>query len=105
MNDFAAFDECRAVAAAGFLVGGSAGLNIVAAQAVASSCAQEAPRDGGVTIVTLLCDHGIKYLSKVTEANARQGARVSGMRRRQKPRQRERGALYNPHLSGFGRQF
>ena len=64
-NDFDAFDECRAIAAAGMLVGGSAGLNVAAAKEVAERCAAEAPREGGVTIVTLLCDHGIKYLSKV----------------------------------------
>ena len=65
VNDFDAFDECRATAANGLLVGGSAGLNLVAAKVVAEECALEAPREGGVTIVTLLCDHGIKYLSKV----------------------------------------
>jgi len=65
VNDFDAFDECRAVAAAGMLVGGSAGLNICAAKVVAAKCASEAPKEGGVCIVTLLCDHGIKYLSKI----------------------------------------
>lgn len=65
VNDFDAFDECRAAAAAGVLVGGSAGLNICAAKAIAVRCAGEAPREGGCVIVTLLCDHGIKYLSKI----------------------------------------
>lgn len=65
VNDFDAFDECRATAAAGLLVGGSAGLNICASKAIAEKCSREAPRKGGVTIVTLLCDHGIKYLSKI----------------------------------------
>jgi len=65
VNDFDAFDECRAVAAAGLLVGGSSGLNICAAKSIAAKCASEAPKDGGVCIVTLLCDHGIKYLSKI----------------------------------------
>lgn len=65
VHDFDAFDECRKAAAGGLLIGGSAGLNICAAKRVAASCAAEAPREGGVTIVTLLCDHGIKYLSKI----------------------------------------
>ena len=65
INDFDAFDHCRAASAAGMLVGGSAGLNIAASKVLAQRCAEEAPRAGGVTIVTLLCDHGIKYLSKV----------------------------------------
>jgi cysteine synthase len=65
VHDFDAFDECRATAATGLLVGGSAGLNICAAKAVAERAAAAGPRPGGVTIVTLLCDHGIKYLSKV----------------------------------------
>lgn len=65
VNDFDAFDECRATAATGLLVGGSAGLNLVVAKVVAAECAAAAPRPDGVTIVTLLCDHGIKYLSKI----------------------------------------
>jgi len=65
VNDFDAFDECRATAAAGLLVGGSAGLNVAAAKLVAAECAAQPAREGGVTIVTLLCDHGIKYLSKI----------------------------------------
>lgn len=65
VHDFDAFDECRALAAAGVLVGGSAGVNVRAAKAIAVECAGEAPREGGVCIVTLLCDHGIKYLSKI----------------------------------------
>jgi len=65
INDFDAFDHSRAAGAAGMLVGGSAGLNIAASKVLAQRCAEETPRAGGVTIVTLLCDHGIKYLSKV----------------------------------------
>jgi cysteine synthase len=65
VNDFDAFDQCRAIAAKGLLVGGSAGLNIAASKLIAADCAEEQPREGGVTIVTLLCDHGIKYLSKI----------------------------------------
>ena len=65
VHDFDAFDQCRATAAQGMLVGGSAGLNLVAAKVVAEQCAEEPPREGGVVIVTLLCDHGIKYLSKI----------------------------------------
>ena len=53
------------MAKAGMLVGGSAGLNVCACKVVAEKCVAEGVREGGVTIVTLLCDHGIKYLSKV----------------------------------------
>mmetsp|Transcript_20778 Transcript_20778/g.61988 ORF Transcript_20778/g.61988 Transcript_20778/m.61988 type:complete len:445 (-) Transcript_20778:213-1547(-) len=65
VNDFDAFDECRATASKGLLVGGSSGLNIAASKLLAAECAGQPPREGGVTIVTLLCDHGIKYLSKI----------------------------------------
>eukprot|EP00588_Corethron_pennatum_P020069 CAMPEP_0194319982 /NCGR_PEP_ID=MMETSP0171-20130528/16377_1 /TAXON_ID=218684 /ORGANISM="Corethron pennatum, Strain L29A3" /LENGTH=380 /DNA_ID=CAMNT_0039077383 /DNA_START=240 /DNA_END=1382 /DNA_ORIENTATION=- len=66
VGDFEAFDECRRTAEVSkLLVGGSSGLNICAAKVVAEFCAKEAPREKGVTIVTLLCDHGIKYLSKI----------------------------------------
>ena len=66
VNDFDAFDQCQATAASGFLVGGSSGVNICAAKAVAEKLATE--RKGGV-IVTILCDHGIKYMSKVFNAD------------------------------------
>lgn len=71
VHDFDAFDECRATAAQGMLVGGSAGLNLCAAKQVAAQCcadeehAKATVRAGGAVIVTLLCDHGIKYLSKI----------------------------------------
>jgi len=65
VNDFDAFDECRATASNGLLVGGSSGLNIAASKLIAAECAEQPAREGGVTIVTLLCDHGIKYLSKI----------------------------------------
>ena len=41
-------------------MGGSSGLNIAACKQIAEACASEDPRAGGVTIVTLMCDHGIK---------------------------------------------
>jgi len=66
VDDFDAFDECRSVAAkSGILIGGSAGLNVAAAKIVAEQCAKQPPREGGVRIVTMLCDHGIKYMSKI----------------------------------------
>ena len=71
INDFDAFDECRSIASAGLLVGGSAGLNVAASKVLSSDIVQKNTNDadtipeGGVTIVTLLCDHGIKYLSKI----------------------------------------
>jgi cysteine synthase len=52
VNDFDAFDACRETAAAGLLVGGSAGANICASKIIAAKAATEAPREGGVTIVT-----------------------------------------------------
>mmetsp|Transcript_3449 Transcript_3449/g.6539 ORF Transcript_3449/g.6539 Transcript_3449/m.6539 type:complete len:463 (-) Transcript_3449:368-1756(-) len=70
VEDIDAFAQCRKLADdLGLLVGGSAGLNIAAASKVAddilahrlTSC-QEFQES---IIVTLLCDHGIKYLSKI----------------------------------------
>eukprot|EP00520_Triparma_pacifica_P015261 CAMPEP_0118661300 /NCGR_PEP_ID=MMETSP0785-20121206/16201_1 /TAXON_ID=91992 /ORGANISM="Bolidomonas pacifica, Strain CCMP 1866" /LENGTH=357 /DNA_ID=CAMNT_0006554721 /DNA_START=1 /DNA_END=1071 /DNA_ORIENTATION=+ len=61
IHDFDCFEECRNIAKnCGILVGGSAGCNVAAARVIAQRCAKEPPREGGVTIVTLLCDHGIK---------------------------------------------
>jgi cysteine synthase len=66
VHDFDAFEECRSIARnCGILVGGSAGLNVAAARVLAERCLEEGPRDGGSVITTLLCDHGIKYMSKI----------------------------------------
>ncbi|GMI45936.1 hypothetical protein TrCOL_g647 [Triparma columacea] len=66
VHDFDCFEECRNIAKkCGLLVGGSAGCNVAASRVIAKRCAEEGPREGGVTIVTLLCDHGIKYMSKI----------------------------------------
>jgi cysteine synthase len=60
VNDKDAFRMCRALAQKeGMLVGGSAGLNVHAAIEFANAATEPC------TIVTLLCDSGIKYLSKV----------------------------------------
>ena len=60
VTDKEAFSMCRTLACTeGILVGGSAGLNVHAAVQLANS--MEEP----CTIVTVLCDMGIKYLSKV----------------------------------------
>jgi cysteine synthase len=66
VHDFDAFEECRSIAKnCGILVGGSAGLNVAAARVLAERCLEEGPRHGGSIITTLLCDHGIKYMSKI----------------------------------------
>ena len=53
------FDMCRNVSKSeGFLMGGSSGLNLAASVALSGTI------DNGV-IVTVLCDSGIKYLSKI----------------------------------------
>ena len=60
VSDADSFAMCRTLARKeGLLVGGSAGLNVHAAAQLANS--MEEP----CTIVTILCDMGIKYLSKV----------------------------------------
>lgn len=60
ITDDESFSTCHLLAQSeGILVGGSAGLNVCAAKKVA----EDAP-DGSV-VVTLLCDNGVKYLSKV----------------------------------------
>jgi cysteine synthase len=60
VEDADAFAMCRQLASTeGILVGGSAGLNVFAAARLAQE--MEEP----CTIVTILCDMGIKYLSKV----------------------------------------
>ena len=60
VNDTDAFTMCKRLARTeGIFVGGSAGLNVHAAVELANRVERPA------TIVTLLCDIGIKYLSKV----------------------------------------
>ena len=60
MTDADAFSMCKELACSeGILVGGSAGLNAYAAIRLAEQMTEPC------TIVTILCDMGIKYLSKV----------------------------------------
>lgn len=60
VSDSDAFAMCKTLARSeGLFVGGSAGLNVHAAVQLANTL------EGPATIVTLLCDTGVKYLSKV----------------------------------------
>eukprot|EP01012_Entosiphon_sulcatum_P027378 TRINITY_DN33000_c0_g1_i1.p1 TRINITY_DN33000_c0_g1~~TRINITY_DN33000_c0_g1_i1.p1 ORF type:complete len:317 (+),score=57.17 TRINITY_DN33000_c0_g1_i1:60-1010(+) len=60
ITDKQAFDVCRRLAREeGILVGGSAGANVAVALEIAKRCTQP------TTIVTVLCDHGSKYYSKI----------------------------------------
>lgn len=60
VTDKEAFTMCRTIASnTGLMVGGSSGLNAFAAAKLAEE--SEEP----ITIVTMLCDLGVKYLSKV----------------------------------------
>jgi len=60
VTDKDAFAMCKKLAQReGIFVGGSAGLNVHAAVELANKV------EGPATIVTLLCDNGVKYLSKV----------------------------------------
>ena len=60
VHDSDAFAMCHSLARTeGLMVGGSAGLNVHAAVKVA----EDAPE--GSTVVTVLCDLGVKYLSTV----------------------------------------
>ena len=62
VTDEEAFRMCHRLAQKeGMLVGGSAGMNVHAAVTLANSL------DAPATIVTVLCDTGIKYLTKVRE--------------------------------------
>ena len=64
VHDFDAFDMCRKVAKdEGIMIGGSAGLNVVACRRLAERCVDEGT--GNVVITTLLCDDGNKYKSKI----------------------------------------
>jgi len=64
VSDKDAFQTCRDLATKeGILVGGSAGLNVRAAIDLANSMEKPA------VIVTVLCDTGIKYLSKIYNNN------------------------------------
>ena len=60
VTDKEAFAMCRNIARnPGLFVGGSSGLNVQAAAVIAEE------KDEPMTIVTILCDLGVKYLSKV----------------------------------------
>ena len=60
VEDADAFAMCRQLASSeGLLVGGSAGLNVFAAVRLAQEM------DEPCTIVTILCDHGKRYASKI----------------------------------------
>lgn len=63
ITDQEAFEMCRYLARkTGILVGGSSGVNVCAAKVLAEECVRS---QTSATIVTLLCDSGIKYLSKI----------------------------------------
>ena len=60
VGDDEAFSMCHTLARTeGLMVGGSAGLNVHAALKVAEAAPE------GSTVVTVLCDLGVKYLSTV----------------------------------------
>ena len=60
VTDRDAFKMCKTIASkTGLFVGGSSGLNVHAASEIARNSKEE------ITIVTMLCDLGVKYLSKV----------------------------------------
>lgn len=61
VTDKEAFKMCKRLAVEeGICCGGSTGLNVCAAVRLANETEEE-----GATIVTILCDLGVKYLSKV----------------------------------------
>ena len=64
VHDFDAFDACRQFERDnnGLRIGGSAGLNICACRILAEKLVDEGK---GATMVTLLCDDGNKYASKI----------------------------------------
>lgn len=60
VSDSEAIAMCHRMAnEKGILAGGSSGLNVAAAVELASTLPPDA------TVVTVLCDHGVKYLSKI----------------------------------------
>jgi len=62
VEDQNSFNMCHILARKeGLLVGGSAGMNVYCAKKIADNLETDDP----VTIVTILCDSGIKYLSKI----------------------------------------
>lgn len=62
VDDQNSFNMCHILARKeGLLVGGSAGMNVYCAKKIADNLITDEP----VTIVTILCDSGIKYLSKI----------------------------------------
>lgn len=64
VHDFAAFDACREIEAQyGIRIGGSAGLNVCACRRLAEQAVEEGR--AGTVLVTLLCDDGNKYASKI----------------------------------------
>jgi len=69
VEDIDSFAQCRKLAdSTGYLTGGSSGLNVVASAKLADSLLsrrQNGESGSEEIIVTLLCDHGIKYLSKI----------------------------------------
>ena len=66
IEDERAFDVCRKMAMCGFVLGGSSGVNVEAAKILAEeSVLTNNVTAGGMTIVTVLCDSGLKYLSKI----------------------------------------
>jgi len=81
IHDFDAFDVCREIERRyGFRIGGSAGLNVCACRRIAERCVDEEGRGGGAVLVTMLCDDGNKYKSKIfndkwMEANDPRGRR------------------------------
>ena len=85
IHDFDAFDACREFELAnnGVRIGGSAGLNICASRQIAEKLVKEGTGEEGATLVTILCDDGNKYASKIfndewMEANDTRGPKVKG---------------------------
>lgn len=75
LTDADAFDMCKHLAQTeGLLVGGSAGANCFSARQLARTIVGTGP----ATIVVVLCDHGIKYLSKIFNQDWRDANCPSG---------------------------
>nr|VFJ90857.1 MAG: cysteine synthase A [Candidatus Kentron sp. H]VFJ91886.1 MAG: cysteine synthase A [Candidatus Kentron sp. H]VFJ98541.1 MAG: cysteine synthase A [Candidatus Kentron sp. H] len=74
VSDQAAIEMCHRMAAeAGLMVGGSSGLNVAAAVRVTEAAEPDS------VVVTILCDSGVKYLSKIYNPDylAEQGIRTN----------------------------